>query len=192
MAAGLLAYWGARYKLCKKHLKHGMLVLAVAGEFVIFALLCTNIGNIFFLRLFRYDDSIMYRSLIIKNSFEIWTEKPFWGYGIGTFPGLMLRRVNYLWAAHNNFVGIITNMGIVGAIWYYGFILSFVIYLYVCKRCNGKTIAILKALLVVGIITDVACENYISILTQTVLAIAIEGLRNYRLRDYISRNDLKG
>lgn len=187
---GLLIYYSAYYKLYRKYIGIGLLILIITVGVGSVILVCTDIGNIFLARIFRYDDSIMYRSLIVRTSYEIWLEKPFWGHGIGSLEKLMLERVGYPWAAHNNAVGLATSMGIAGLSWYYGFVIYVTAIALCCIRRKNKTIAILKGLLVVCVITDIACENYSIILTQTVLAITIEALRHHRY--LVSKDNLRG
>lgn len=188
LAIGMLVYCCAKYKLRRKYVELCILALIIVVGLAMFILFFTDVGNKFFTRLFQYDDSIMYRTLILKTSVEIWFEKPFWGHGIGMLPELMLERLNYPWAAHNNLVGLSTSVGVVGLIWYYGFTLCFTIHaLYIQHK--DKTIAILKSLLVICVVTDISCENYIIVLTQIILAIAIESMRRYSHYDYRNKDN---
>ena len=69
---------------------------------------------------FAIDNSIYYRFSYMLDAYNIWLEKPIFGYGLHQF-----KYVNQSGVSHNNFFEILVNNGIIGFISYY------VLYIYI-------------------------------------------------------------
>lgn len=67
------------------------------------------------------DNSTLVRQKMIKIGLKGWLDKPFLGHGVDNYKYWCFRKLNRLTYAHNNFVEVIFDLGIVGFILYYGF-----------------------------------------------------------------------
>lgn len=172
LIAGIILFLSSYYKFSQKSVKrfmqYGMLGLCLGGYIVFFS----EIGVKFMNRIFSYDDSIMYRMLIIKTSIQLWWEKPFVGYGFGAMQVLMEEKLGRGWAAHNNMIGLIMSVGLIGLFYYYIYILYWGIVLLSRTRKN-KEMSMVFTILAVTVLADIAGENYYAILVQTFLAIVV-------------------
>ena len=65
------------------------------------------------------DTSSMLRDKFIENGKKWFLDKPLFGYGLNNYKVLNLRATGEMTYAHNNFIEIAVDLGIVGLIWYY-------------------------------------------------------------------------
>lgn len=68
------------------------------------------------------DGSTSIRLTMIRDGWRLFLEKPLLGHGLNAFREL----VDYKMYSHNNYIEILVSLGIVGFVWYFGFLLLLV------------------------------------------------------------------
>lgn len=115
------------------------------------------------------DGSAKSRMLMIEKGFDMFMEKPLLGHGLNTFSYTTVFNTY----AHNNFVELLANIGLVGFLIYY---IPLFVYLYRAyrnwKRKEESSVVPL-AILFVFILNDYANVSYFSMVSHVFLALAI-------------------
>lgn len=111
------------------------------------------------------------RKQMVQIGLERWLDSPLVGYGLNTFKYYNAQMTGYFFYAHNNYVELLYDLGLVGLVLYYGF------YVYVARvlwHLRGKFrqykilgLGILGALLVY----DVGGISFYTVLIQVVLSL---------------------
>lgn len=131
------------------------------------------------------DGSAKSRVLMIEKGLDMFMEKPLLGHGLNTFS----YKTVFNTYAHNNFVEILANLGIIGFLLYY---VPLLIYFYRAysnwKRKEDGSIVPL-VIIFVFLLNDFANVSYFSIVSHCFLALAI-GLciNNYKKAMPITKN----
>ncbi len=99
------------------------------------------------------DGSSSVRIKMIEGGLKKWLESPLWGYGFDSFKYYNVSLTGYFYYAHNNFVELLYDLGLIGFIVYYSFYIKISI-----KGIRGKrefdvgsralTVALILSLLV--------------------------------------------
>lgn len=75
------------------------------------------------------ERSISTRIYMIKFGFEMFKYKPIIGYGIGNYEVLLEKSINMKTYAHNNYIELLVDVGILGTIIYYAIYVQALLYL---------------------------------------------------------------
>ena len=98
-------------------------------------LVYSRIGSLFTLFAgsteFEIDNSMFYRFSYMTDAYNLWLDKPIFGFGLHQF-----KYVNQSGVSHNNFFEILVNNGIVGFISYYSFYIYILISYFKIKVYN--------------------------------------------------------
>ena len=65
------------------------------------------------------EKSILLRDYMIRFGFEKFKEKPIFGWGIGNYEELFKKDIGYRGYAHNNYIELLVDVGIIGMVAYY-------------------------------------------------------------------------
>ena len=99
------------------------------------------------------------RNYMINYGFEMFKKSPLIGYGIDNYRVLLERSINVKTYAHNNYIELLVDVGIFGAIIYYAIYVQAVLYLKKIKDNIGLKYLFLTLFLCLFII-DLASVNY--------------------------------
>lgn len=122
---------------------------------------------------FSSDSSVLGadRTDLIEVSIQLYIKKPIFGWGIGSFSVVSGSTLPY---SHNNYVELLFATGIIGFLIYYS------IYIYILKKIKFLKIGVklddclLTIIFVALLLSDIASCNYSSIVTISIIAIAIK------------------
>lgn len=112
------------------------------------------------------------RITMIKIGMERWTESPIWGYGLDTYKYYNQTVTGRFYYAHNNYVELLYDLGLIGFVLYYYF------YVHVFRKLlavpeSGKAYKSLGIMIILGLLTyDFGGISYYAVFMQIVLAIA--------------------
>lgn len=115
------------------------------------------------------DDSAKTRMMMMENAFEMFKNKPFFGYGLNTFSWL----TKFNTYSHNNYVELLANLGFVGFSVYY---IPLFVYFYKAYKnwAKGQDGSILPlASMFVFLVNDFANVSYFALVPHVFLAFAI-------------------
>ena len=110
------------------------------------------------------------RKILVEIGLKKWQESPLLGFGLDTFKYYNRTVTGHFYYAHNNYVELLFDFGLVGTILYYGF---FVFLAYKIKK-TWHTLSPYKALgvalLVMMLIYDIGGISYYTVLMQIILS----------------------
>lgn len=132
------------------------------------------------------DGSLKTRVLMLHNATEMFFEKPILGHGLNAFAYV----TDFGTYAHNNYMDMLANVGMVGTALYY---IPLILYFAKAYRCwKNKYEGSIFPLAVIGIylLNDIAVVSYYSIGSQAFLAIAIGLCINMCDRSEIDRKEM--
>ncbi|MBM7690781.1 O-antigen ligase [Peribacillus deserti] len=122
---------------------------------------------------------------MIKWGLEWFFDRPIWGYGIGNYGDLLMRKISWETYSHNNFIELLVGVGVIG------FILYYTVYIYIfyslfrlIKKRDPHAI-ILFAVFFTWFAAETAAVNYTSRMTYVLIGICIAFIR---LKKYSSTN----
>ena len=111
------------------------------------------------------------RQNLIRIGLEKWTESPLLGFGVDTFKYYNLRTTGHFYYAHNNYVELLYDLGLVGFLAYYGF------YLHILNQLK-KLSSVYKEYKILGIsvilgfmVWEIGAVSYYSVFIQLILAV---------------------
>lgn len=109
------------------------------------------------------------RTRMIQMALEKWMSSPFVGYGFDTFKYYNQSTTGHFYYAHNNYVELLYDLGIVGFVFYYGYVFFLTKKLIKCKTENHsyKTLGI--GIIVELLLFDIGGVSYYTIITQVLL-----------------------
>ena len=116
------------------------------------------------------SDNIRLR--MIEIGLSGWLTSPLWGHGVDTFKYFNLERLGYFFYAHNNYVELLYDMGIVGFALYYAFVVKSLKKLYLGHQVNRSFKALGGGLILSLLIFDMGGISYMTYLVQFILAVA--------------------
>ena len=112
------------------------------------------------------DVSVIRRGIMIQEGIQGWFEKPIFGHGADTFKYISVFGVY----SHNNYVELLFNVGIIGALLYYGY--SFILTFQLFKSKNTNNIKWILLMLCVAIFFyDYGAVSYYIVVHQVFLAL---------------------
>ena len=95
----------------------------------------------------KTDGSTSTRLHLIEAGMKWFKDRPLFGYGLSNFKALNIIYRNSQYYAHNNYVELLVNCGLVGTIIYYSFYVKLLHIYYNCCKIDKKNIIILGILL---------------------------------------------
>lgn len=107
------------------------------------------------------EGSIFVRAYMTKFGFEMFKKRPLIGYGIDNFRILLENSINMKTYAHNNYIELLVDVGILGAIIYYAIYVQAVLYLKKVKYNNGLKYLFITLFLCLFVIDFVSINYYI-------------------------------
>ncbi len=93
------------------------------------------------------------RMLLIKESLKMFTEKPFFGWGVNAFYGIG----GYKLQPHNTYCDLLSSMGLLGLLSFYWF--HFYIFMILLKHLNNKNGIYCLCLLLSELFLDISCNQ---------------------------------
>lgn len=178
----LLAFivlFGYILQTSQSHIVRNIIIVLSAGSLGIYLLFnipffYDNIGYRFesFLLMLRGaggDKSILGRQDMVEVGLRVFWDRPVLGYGINCFKdvyGAISGRVVY---AHNNYIELLVDVGIVGVIIYY----AYLFWMLFTSKCRIKSTMFIKSILLAILVCDYGMVSYYDGLVQYVLCIAV-------------------
>ena len=117
------------------------------------------------------ESSISLRIYMVKYGLELFKANPLIGYGINNYEILLKKDIGIITYAHNNYIELLVDVGILGAIVYYAMYVNAIICLLKSKNNLNLRYLFLTFLLSILII-DFASVNYYSKHIYIVLAMS--------------------
>ena len=120
------------------------------------------------------DSSARTRNMMIQRGIKWFANEPIKGYGMNNYSYLFGINVDSIWGkkgvyAHNNFVELLVDIGLIGTILYYSMHLSIILnWIKKIKNRNYHSIVFVGILLSI-ILTDYGMVSYFNILTQLLI-----------------------
>ena len=158
-----------------KTIKKTFLLSCVVGIIIFFVFNNKNLYNILGRRLEityytligsslngRQDNSYLERKFYINEGIELFKQKPILGHGGNNFYSYM-KLIEYRHAAysHNNYIELLSTLGIIGFIIYYSFICYILFSLYNnYKKCNNKLILIMLIFVFLQLLMDYGMVSF--------------------------------
>lgn len=112
------------------------------------------------------------REIMVGLALDRWQERPLFGYGIDTFKYYNREVTGYFYYAHNNYVEILYDFGIVGFFMYYGYLFTLGYSLMKTKQNNIEYKVLGLALLIEVLVFDFGGVSYCTNTIQIVLSLA--------------------
>ncbi len=137
-----------------------------------------------------YDNSSEERMFLIRYAFEMFTEKPFFGWGINGVAGkLSLTRVHRIAYSHCNYTELLADFGLVGFIIYYStFFVQFKRWknkrLLYNNHLNESVWTLGMSIIIALLVVDIAAVTFSEITVQLFLILAIVLISYYRAEDF--------
>ncbi len=126
------------------------------------------------------DGSTGERGDMILFGLNLFLKSPIWGWGLNSFKGLYGAATGHYAYAHNNYVELLADLGIIGFAWYYSFLAKMLRYLTKLKGLIKEN-AFSISLLVVILFYDIAMVSYDDTRMILLTLIAFSGVyRSYR------------
>lgn len=116
------------------------------------------------------SDSI--RKQMIEIGFEAWLKKPVVGYGLDTFKYYNLQVTNHFYYAHNNYIELLYDLGIIGFLLYYCFVGKILANLVKIKSDSDRYKELGIGLIIEALIFDIGGVSYYTITIQIILCFA--------------------
>lgn len=111
----------------------------------------------------QVDHSAQIRNAFIYDAIAQWKKEPIFGYGIDCYRVVNTVRANYY--AHNNFVELLADLGVIGfAVYYGGYFYCFKKFL--CMKTNGNLKWLFLTFLIIIIISDYGAVSYNNLLNH--------------------------
>lgn len=160
-----------------------LLVLSMSNQFL-YNLYGNRIESMFnfFSKTANTDASVTGRLALQQRAIEVFLNHPILGVGIGNFSSYSnnLGGVSGFYA-HNNFLELLADVGIVGTVMYYTpYVIALVKTRTVAKRCESKAAMFfnfLFVLIVVRLLSDISQVSYLFDSSQLVLVLVFVALR---------------
>lgn len=123
------------------------------------------------------DTSTSIRDTFIENGKKWFLEDPIVGYGINNYKVLNQSATGRFTYAHNNFIEMAVNLGVVGLVWYYSVFLYLIIRLLKLFRNNSLNIFLLSAL-VASFISQYGSVSYYGFYLNFLLLLCFWGVNH--------------
>ena len=115
------------------------------------------------------DGSAATRMQMIETAWNMFTQKPITGYGLNTFAEI----AGFNAYAHNNYLELLANLGLVGVLVYYCPLLGYLRKAYWNWRRGYIHSVLPLSIIAVSIISDIGMVSYFSMVSHAFLALAI-------------------
>jgi O-antigen ligase len=121
------------------------------------------------------DSSTKARQTLIAAAVDAWLQKPIFGHGLDCFRyfGQIATGRNYY--AHNNYLEILADLGIVGLVTYYGAYLH--IFIQSWRKRADKLSLLFFVLICVMLVTEYACVTYESVFFGTLIVLMFANIK---------------
>ena len=167
-----IGYWLFTHRKAPLKIKAGMFIVFILSISVVLTYAPkASVDRVFSAGSSIKSGTLNYRTVIWKTSIEEWKNSPIIGAGVGgLYSQLSRKHVNYSWA-HNTFIHLLTENGIIGLTLY---ILMIVSILYFILRTPFEEKVFLLSLLLVMLVSQIALHTHIqkaTWLTYTLLFI---------------------
>lgn len=130
------------------------------------------------------DSSAASRKILIDAAVDAWWKKPIWGHGLDCFRFFGKEATGRNYYAHNNYVELLADIGLVGFVSYYiGY--AYVLIQLWKQRAHGKLSYLLFTVLCIIMIVEYACVTYESFLFGVLLLLMFSYVR-------LNKNRIKG
>ncbi len=136
------------------------------------------------------DSSIALRQLYIDFAKSMFREKPLLGYGINNFSYLCGLAGNTATYAHNNYMEIAADLGVVGLVTYYWFYAYLFFKLWRQTLDGHKTALLYLPMIILLIIFEYSMVNYYKMQVHLILASALSAISINEFDDSHSANSL--
>lgn len=121
-------------------------------------------------------DGLMRKNLIIWG-LGWFLKKPFWGYGLANYGYLLQGLIGVNVYAHNNFVELLVDIGLIGATFYYSMHIYSIFHLHkFSTKDNGEAIVLLS-LIIAWTLTEVSSVHYLDKTNYVILGIIFTYIR---------------
>ena len=117
-------------------------------------------------------DSDESRKELIVRALERWQERPLFGYGLDTFKYYNKSVGGKFYYAHNNYAEILYDLGIVGFLLYYGYVLKLTVSLLRAKGDHREYKMLGLGLIATLLFFDFGGVSYFTVMMQIVLCLA--------------------
>lgn len=117
------------------------------------------------------------RFYMIRLGIEKFKEKPLIGYGLGNYRILLNKEAGFYAYAHNNFIEVLTGMGLVGFLSYYIIYFNIIKNLIKSYRKDTNIVVLLLAVMIGLVISEVGLVSYYVTFYQLIVALSFIGLR---------------
>lgn len=109
------------------------------------------------------------RVVMVHMAFDKWLSSPFVGYGLDTFKYYNQSMTGHFYYAHNNYAELLYDLGIVGFVFYYGYVFYLTKKLVQCKTDNRSYKALGIGIVIELLLFDIGGVSYYTIITQVLL-----------------------
>ncbi len=119
----------------------------------------------------KADSSAVLRNTFIVNGIEWFTERPILGYGLNNYRylnGIATGRATY---AHNTFIELAVDLGIIGLILYYGYYIRLIVGMFK-KTQRSQLSCIILAILVANLLGQYGDVNYHELFQNLIFCIS--------------------
>lgn len=106
------------------------------------------------------EGSINIRSGMIKQGIEWFKQKPINGYGLDTYKYLYMNKYGINYYAHNNYIELLVDLGIIGTVYYYIIYMKIMKDLIKIKLYKDYKSCIFFVMIVIQILMDYASVSY--------------------------------
>ena len=154
-----IGYWLFTHRKASLKIKAGMLVVFILSISVVLTYAPkASVDRVFSAGSSIKSGTLNYRTVIWKTSIQEWKNAPIIGAGVGgLYSQLSRKHVNYAWA-HNTFIHLLTENGIIGLTLY---ILMIISILYFILRAPFEEKMFLLSLLFIMLISQIALHTHI-------------------------------
>ena len=119
------------------------------------------------------DSSTITRLNLISRGMKFFKERPWTGYGLNNFYVLNHLLTGSLYYAHNNYVELLVDCGIIGTTLYYSLHVSTLIKAIKMHKEYSQKIGIFIGILIAIIVCDYGIVSYYDIFTQALTLVTV-------------------
>ena len=112
------------------------------------------------------------RKEMIRIGFDAWLKNPIVGYGLDTFKYYNLQMTRHFYYAHNNYIELLYDLGIIGFLLYYWFVGKLLVKLKKIRSDSGRYKELGIGLIIESLIFDIGGVSYYTIIIQIILCFA--------------------